>query len=426
MLSLYRISLEAIENSVSILVKGNPQNIGEMLRVLLYEYQISKVAIEKALYTVSRGNPERARKVFSILHEYKIENNTIEGCLSVLVFGDSNEIENTLKTLVENGVDRVIINNSLYAIAIAKSSEIYDIFDKFQKHGLVGANVLKNGLSLFVKGKADDIEKIILTLQNNGVRNEIIEKELSAIANSCTPEEVEEMFSDNIEREPKNRNKHYLNIRRYMILKELNGRIYNKEEIESLCAQKRITVREFISEIVTYPRGRDFTDIYYKKLEAGGTLYVGGATEIDRDYQEKHGEELVQLSMRIASRFARITAYNDCAELQSMALEIILTKCGNLTYNLSHDIESLRAAMINKTIRYLYSAIEKRDINSLTNYGNVDNYIGQIDIPVADNVQTFEDEGLASSIDYKKAKFSEIETQVMQCMVRLVEERRSG
>lgn len=283
---------------------------------------------------------------------------------------------------------------------------------------------------MLIDGDADSIEKIIRILKDNGVRDELIAEELSAIVNSSTPEEVALMFSD--EEEFEDNHRHYANIRRYMKLKELYGKIYQREEIEELCAQKHLSIKEFISEIVTYPRGKEFTDVYYERLMTKGTLYVGGSTNIDKDYQEEHGEELINLSRKVANTFALRTKHKDRAELEAKALEIILTKCGNLVYNLSHEPEILIAAMFKKTINYLYSVADEGDIISLTfnyRYRNGAEIVRQGDIPVADNaVLYYEDEhnnGLDNIVDYEKAQFDEKEIKVMECMIKLIEERRS-
>lgn len=372
---------------------------------------------------LSKGKEDKVRKVLEALNEFKVKRSSIEGCLSALALGEADEIIKVLKTLEENGINREIIDSNLNPIARGKSSEMQEIFDRFQKHGIIGANVVKRGIRLLVEGKADDIERIIVILKDNGVRNEIIEEELSVIVNSRTPEEVEDMFNDS--KEPEDIEEHYANVRRYMKLKELYGRVYKREEIEALCDKKHLTVKEFIMEIVTYPGGREFTDIYYEKLMTEGTLYVGGTTNIDREYQEEHVEELIQLSKRIANTFALRTMNKDRSELQSIALEIMLAKCGNLVYNLSHRPTELMATMFNKTIGYLYSAMRKSERNySLTEYEKGKGTAGQIDIPVEDNVQGFEEKRLEDSIDYEKAQFDETETQVMHCMIKLIEERR--
>ncbi len=283
---------------------------------------------------------------------------------------------------------------------------------------------------MLVNGNADEVEKIILILQDNGVRKEIIEEELSAIVNGLTSEDVEAIFDD--KEETRDKDIHYMNVRRYMKLKELYGRVYGKGEIEEICAQKHLSVREFISEVVTYPNAKSFSDIYYEKVMSGGGLYVGGSTDIDRDYQEEHGEELIKLSRKVARKLAQNTGFKDYAELESKSLEIILNKCGNLVYNLSNNPETLKAAIFNKTMKCMRSELQKIDMHTLSltyAYGESNTDIRQRDIAIRDNVSEYyedrESDSLEHKIDYEKAQFSKQETQVMKCMIKLVEEGES-
>lgn len=403
----------------------------EIFKVLIVEHKISKASIEGALRIIARGKADNTRKIFEILDDCKIGKSKIEECLSIVLAGKADKIRDIIETLQNNGIDKEMINNSLYVVAVGKLEKIQAILAKLKKCELEANLVLRRGLKILLEGNPESIEKIILILQSNGVRNELIEKDLSAIVNSSTPEEVALMFND--KEEPKDKATHYINVRRYMKLKELYGRVYTREEVERLCAQKHLGVREFISEIVTYPRGKDFTDIYYEKLMNEGTLYVGGSTDIDRVYQEEHGEELIRLSKKVANTFALRTGYKDRAELEGYALEIILNRCGNLVYNLSHKPDKLKAAMFNKTISSLHSVAKKDNKSSLTvacEHRDRKEVIGQIDIPIEDDVASWQEDkqekSLESSINYEKAKFDKAETQVMQCMIKLVEARRSG
>ena len=431
LLDEYKISKEAVENCLSILAEGKENEMREIFKILIEEHLIAKEKIEGCLKVLARGKADKIREIFKVLDKHRISKKAIENCLSVLAVGNADEIQKILGIFLDNGVRRKSISNSLYTIATGKAINIENIFEKLKNAKLDANIVLRRGLGMLANANADEVEKMILTLQNNGVRNEIIAEELSAIANSSTSEEVEAIFDDT--KEPTDKEKHYINVRRYMKLKELYGRIYKREEIEKLCVQKHLSVREFISEIVTYPNGKDFTDIYYEKLMTEGTLYVGGSTDIDRDYQELHGEELIGLSKRIARKFALNTRFKDYAEIESKALEIILTRCGNLVHNLSNNSDLLRGAIFSKTMKCLRSELRKMDMNTLSltyTYGDDDRNAIQRDIPVRDNASEhyYNTEGyrLGDRIDYEKAQFDKQETQVMKCMIRLVEERRSG
>lgn len=425
----HRISNDVVGNCLSVLASGNAEEIREIFEIL-DAHIINKQAIERALSVIARGKADNVRAIFEALDELKIEKSKIEGCLSILVIGNAKEIKKIFKILLNNGIDKETISNNLYTIATGKSENIRSMFEKLKNAKLDANIVLRRGLGMLATGNADEVEKMVLTLQDNGVRNEVIQEELSAMVNGLATEEVEAIFDDS--KEPQDKNVHYVNVRRYMKLKELYGRIYEREEIEQLCAQKHLGVREFISEIVTYPNGKDFTDIYYERLMKEGNLYVGGSIDIDRDYQEEHGEELIELSRRVARKFAQNTGFRDRSELESKALEIILTKCGNLVYNLSNNSDLLGAAIFRKTMKYMQSELRKMDRNTLSLtyiYQGYSRNYKQMDIPIRDNASAFcEDREfcrLEQHINYKKAQFDKEETQVMRCMVRLVEDRRS-
>lgn len=417
------IEKEVLENCLSVLAKSNANEITKVFEVL-DEYKIRRKAIEQSLYVLAKGKADNIRKILKLLKDNRISKSRVEGCLSILALGNADEMKRVLRTLRNNGVDNEAIDNGLYTVATGKSDEVQRIFDLFKKdkYDLDSRVILRNGIKMLEK-KASKIEKIIVTLLNNGVRKEVIEEELSAIVNTTTPEEVEEMFNDNIE--PKDKQRHYANVRRYMKLKELYGRVYTREEIESLCAKKHLEVKEFISEIQTYPRGKNFVDTYYEKLMTQGNLYIGGSTDIDMEYQEQHAEELIRLSRKVANRFLLRTNIRDRAELESRALEILLTKCGNLVYNLSFLPEVLMATMAKKTLNYLYAVENEYNMLSLTvdkGYKNGTRIIRQMDIPVEENWELDEEQrSLEDVVDYKKAKFSDDETLVMRCMIRLVE-----
>lgn len=428
-LDKHRISKEAIENCLTVLASGNAEEIREIFGIL-DAHIISKRAIEGALSVIARGKADNVRKIFEALDELKIKTSKIEKCLSILVVGDAKEIKEIFKILLDNGIDRETISNNLYTIATGKSGKIDSIFEKFKSAKLDASIVLRRGLGMLVNGNADEVEKIILILQDNGVRKEIIEEELSAIVNGLTSEEVEAIFDD--KEEPRDKDIHYINVRRYMKLKELYGRVYGKGEIEEICAQKHLSVREFILEVVTYPNAKSFADIYYEKVMSGGVLYVGGSTDIDRDYQEEHGEELIKLSRKVARKLAQNTGFKDYAELESKSLEIILNKCGNLVYNLSNNPDTLKAAIFNKTMKCMRSELQKIDMHTLSltyAYGESNTDIRQRDIAIRDNVSEYyedrESDSLEHKIDYEKAQFSKQETQVMKCMIKLVEEGES-
>ena len=228
-------------------------------------------------------------------------------------------------------------------------------------------------------------------------------------------EEITEIFDD--KKVPKDKNRHYRNIRKYLMLEQMYDKFYTEDEINEICATKHISKEEFVREIVCYLH-YEFAEIFMDELEQTGRLYVGGSTAVDEQYLEEHSEELIELSKRIALSFRKKTGYNDIDELESRALEIIVTKCGNLVNNLSRHPQILKSALFTKTVKYLKPMIKDNSNISLTLYDK-DEKVKQRDIRTD---QKFYEGTLSERIDTKRAGFNNAETEIMEYMVRLVEE----
>ena len=108
------------------------------------------------------------------------------------------------------------------------------------------------------------------------------------------------------------------------------------------------------------------------------------------------------------------------AELESRALEAITERCGNLVNNLKNYPNELQACIFNKSMGCLYSVLHERKLaNTLIN-AKVNESRNE-----SRNVRALEEESIGNlriSIDYEKAQFSKIETEVMENMIRLVED----
>ncbi|MCI9177864.1 MAG: hypothetical protein HFJ28_04765 [Clostridia bacterium] len=415
-LNKHKISKEAIENCLSIFIKekkGNRAKEIDRILLVLEKNKIDKKAVENCLSVLGRGKADEIEAIFKVLNKYKISKNTIKRCLYVLAVGKAKEIDGILKLLKENDISEASIEKCLTVLTDGTVSKIKGIFAVFTKHG-INKKIVEGCLSLLISQAPKKLEEMIEVLEQNGVEKSVIEAELAHIITArMSIEDVKEMFDDT--KVPKDKDKHYKNIRRYMKLKKMYGRFYTKEEVEEFCNQKHITIEEFIIQVVTYPTGGDFLPIYYKELNRQGKIYVGGSTPIDKEYLEEHGGELIGLSRSVARKFANKTRYSDIAELESRALEAITERCGNLVNNLKNYPDELRACIFNKSMGCLHSVLHE---------GNLVNSLASAKVNESRNSRVVEEQyvgGLRNSINYEKAQFSKIETEVMENMIRLVE-----
>ena len=95
------------------------------------------------------------------------------------------------------------------------------------------------------------------------------------------------------------------------------------------------------------------------RLQTKGNVYVGGSTTINEIYLNEHAEELSDMARKVAYVFVKRTSRKfDVEEIQSNALEVIITKCGNLVNNLDHIPDRLNAAIFNKVMRIFTCSIK--------------------------------------------------------------------
>jgi len=146
-----------------------------------------------------------------------------------------------------------------------------------------------------------------------------------------------------------------------MKLKEMYGRFYEKEEVEEFCIKKHITAEEFIREVVCYPTASNFVYPLLERLRTEGNVYVGGSIPINEKYLAEHVDEISDMANKVARVFIkRTTRKFDFDEINSRALEVIVTKCGNLVNNLEHTPDLLCAAMFNKAMRILKLSVKRK------------------------------------------------------------------
>ena len=345
LLNEHKISQEAIERCLTVLAKGKAKEIEEIFKVL-DKHEISQEAIEGCLYVLARGKAKEIEKIFEVLDKHKISQEAIEDCLSVLARGKAEEIEKIFEVLDEHKINQEAIESCLYVLAVGKSKEIEKIFEVLDKHK-ISQEAIERCLTVLAQSKAKKIEEILKILENNNIGQEVIQDWLTILIQRYpNAQKLQEVFSDNAG----DKNIHFRNIRMYIKLRQMNNRYLSIEEVQEICQEKHISIKKFIEEVVLYPARSETVDAIYDSLMKNGKIYVGGSTQINNSYLEEHGEELIELSRKIAYAFKKRNPSMDISEIESEAMDVIVNKCGNLVNNLENNPEILKVSILKLSI----------------------------------------------------------------------------
>ncbi len=181
-LILYRISYNAIEKCLTVLVDSSLENIGNILRVLLDEYKINKQTVENCLIALTRGKEDEIREIFKILmEEHLIAKEKIEGCLTVLSRGKADNIRGIFEVLDAHIISKRAIEGALSVIARGKADNVRKIFEALDELKIKTSKIEKC-LSILVVGDAKEIKEIFKILLDNGIDRETISNNLYTIA----------------------------------------------------------------------------------------------------------------------------------------------------------------------------------------------------------------------------------------------------
>ena len=283
---------------------------------------------------------------------------------------------------------------------------------------------VEENISILSYVSADRLKEIIRVLRENGVPEDTIKQELKGIViDGRHGRKVEDIFDDT--KVTKNKKEKFRNIKRYIILTGKYGMYYTKDDIEAICAKKHITPQEFIGEMLS--SNEDFVNLYYNKIMSGGRLYIGPTKPIDNQFLGENSEEIIELSRIAAKKFAMSTMAYDLDELQSLSLELIVNQCGGLVDNLQENHDALRGAIINRTSKCLYSVAKPKPLSITQTHTSKTGvtFTQDSEIPYDLNESPYESDeqtSLQGAVDYKKAEFNTAEEEVMECMIRLIEE----
>ena len=440
----YGIGKETIEGCLSVLAMGKAKEIEKIFEVL-DEHGIGRKTIEGCLTTLAMGKAKEIERIFEVLDEHGIGKETIEGCLKVLAMGKAGEIKKIFEVLDEHGIGKETIKGCLSVLTRGKAEEIERIFEVLDEHG-IGKETIEGCLSVLIKGKAEEIERIfevldehgigiktiegclsVLSLKNardlnrvltvleqNNVDKAVMEQQYMSILNSGI--DVEDIFKGRGENQFGNT--YFKIIRMYMRLTQMYEKYYTRKQIEQFCKKKDISITEFLENVVLYPNNEKLGPVLYELLKRNRKLYIGKPIAMSHDYLERHGSEIVEVSKIVARKFASRYNMSDIQELESIALEIMINRCGGIANNFSHNPDVLYGSMFNYTLKTMKGHIGKQTI-SLTVVDPKDGTRKEQEVKSEDIV--FEDTEV-QNINYKRLGLTNAENDVIQCMVSLVEQ----
>ena len=192
-------------------------------------------------------------------------------------------------------------------------------------------------MSVLAQGKASEIEKILNILKEHNVKQEKIEKNLGYLFLN-NEDEIKLIFA---------KGSQYL--KKYLQLKGYYDRIITEKEIEQVCERKGVDINTFFSSI----KGEDYKELFRESFKRKKSIYIGGSIPIRKEYLDNNGKMLLDLSRRIAQNFGYRYRIKDFTELESQAMEIIITKCGDIVYNFDYNQEILKRFIYSKVYKYL-------------------------------------------------------------------------
>lgn len=450
-----------IEDCMILLMTKDPERIERNL-VEIESLGISREAILNCLSITGANDFETMKEVAKAVRKHNIGLDAIENCLSALSAGDAKDVDKTLTLLQNEKVRTSSIERALSFLALVKSPKVEAFITKLKNHNVDLRRALNNNLNAIVKVDIDEMDGMLDILvaeglpieENIGILSYTTEKRLGEIVDlmkrNKVPDEtiakelkssvrddgklgikIEDVFSETTNLE--DRNNQVKKVRKYMRLMGMMGKHYTREEVESLCEAKNITVREFVDGVMCSgmygsmrKRKNGISDLYYERIMQGKSVYIGPPKPIDRDYLEEHAEEVLKLADIAARRYLQTRQTPDKDELAGLAMEIIMNKCGNLVENLQDYPSALRGSIVSRASKYLYSVVDQNRTISITQ-----RFVRDGKEVIKDNEYSHDvngenayepDEELRELVDYEKAEFSQDETEIMEYMIRLIEE----
>ncbi|MDR0978896.1 MAG: helix-turn-helix domain-containing protein [Lachnospiraceae bacterium] len=205
-------------------------------------------------------------------------------------------------------------------------------------------------------------------LDKKKIKKEIIESCLSVLARGKA-EKIENLLDDDYV--APTTEEHLKNKKLQFKLMELGEKYYNYDDITKYCTAKKVSFEQFIQRIVLNTASNEKNTDTYKKIfeeNKNKTIYVGknkSIQELNPDYLKRHGTELIDIAREVASKFVGRYGrgkgtFDDIAE---EALQIIITKGGNIVYNLEEESEVVKRSLESLCQKSLLGLEVRREIS---------------------------------------------------------------
>jgi len=248
----------------------------------------------------------------------------------------------------EEAIQRILNKKIKTLLEKGKYENIEKIFEVLKEKG-ISKEVIENCLSVLARGKADEIEKIFEILNKNNISVKQF-NDIFLLKYVTKVDLINEIFS----KEP-------VYIKDYMLLKGIYNRVVSIEEIEKVCGYKKASKDEFIRDVLK----DNMVDLYKQVLREKKSIYVGKSIPISKDYMENNGKVILDIAKGVTNNFCYENRIKDKEEVLDFAIDVLLSKCGDITYNLDCNEEMLRRCLYNKCKKYLhtYKSIQNTNIS---------------------------------------------------------------
>lgn len=417
-LERFGIDTQSIAESLKVLYIKTPVEIEDIL-IVLTDAGINPKAISNCLYVLMGNSANEIAKAIRIMIDHKISISAIQGCLSTLAVVDVEKLDDVLVLLEGQDVTPEKLEKALNMLASAKTERMQEMWEILAKHQ-ISQEAANRSLTALTRAKPREVDEILTLFEKNGVSPEIREEMWTvAVADRKNFHDMRRVFD--LDYVPKNKENHARKVRWYLKLKGLSEQYMDLKEVEKFCGQHHMTIANFLKGVVCHPTISEFYPVFLEKLQKGGVIYIGGPKEMTKEQMDDHAEEWMELSRTVALTIAKRAVKNvDIQELTSRAMEVIVTKCGNIVYNLEDNNDLMRGAIFKrayKTLFYRYDTSE--NALSLT-YEDAKGQVRERDIAIYDKHPS-ERTKLQQTIDYQKAEFDDREQEIMECMISLIE-----
>lgn len=380
-----------IETCISVLTASDTENIADKIDYL----SAKKLNFQNCPVVLARGKLDQMKKVVPFLEHYKLD---INQCLTILAYGDYDEIVKLVPFL--NSI--LDLNECMSVLAYGKYDNIKDIIDIFNRKKIP----IPKSITWILRSECKDVEGILDQLEKHDIDLSIIDtgEFNSKIFRKYKLKGIKDLF---IREE-----KQILSKQDIKFLFRVRGgynQYYNHVQIDKICTQYSITLEQFIN-MFCKTNAENSTELK-KRLVEGKDIWVGDVYPVSKEDLETYPELIIRVAKYSARKFTYLTnLYHLTKDLEGVALDIIMERCGGLFYNYKGDPKVLVSVLIKYCSKRLYTFF-----NAPTTY----EYYDQKGKKVLQEQDDYEFNGDYDFRDYdiiSKLHFSPIEKKVLACM----------